>query len=187
MKPKGLLIAVVLLAVLGGLWWWSNKKQEADSKKPAAATTTMVLTIPEDQFQEIRFKRGVETVTLRRDNGKWRITQPQPYPADPDAARALVTSLSSLMAETAIELGVKDFVLPGTKPEIVKRFAGGSLSSLKDASIMMPGIGSQGGSLNIAFRAALPHRRFAIIGSAIYAAKEPRSALENFIQEIHHE
>ena len=27
MKPKGLLIAVVLLAVLGGVVWWSNKKQ----------------------------------------------------------------------------------------------------------------------------------------------------------------
>ena len=27
MKPKGLLIAVVLLAVLGGLTWWSNKTQ----------------------------------------------------------------------------------------------------------------------------------------------------------------
>jgi hypothetical protein len=119
MKPKGLLIAVVLLAVLGGLWWWSNKKQEADSKKPAAATTTMVLTIPEDQFQEIRFKRGVETVTLRRDNGKWRITQPQPYPADPDAARALVTSLSSLMAETAIEDKATDFAPYGLNPPVL--------------------------------------------------------------------
>ena len=73
MKPKGLFIAVVLLAVLGGLWWWSNRKQEADSKKPAD-TSSKLLTIPEDQFLEIRFKRGAATVALRRDNGAWRMT-----------------------------------------------------------------------------------------------------------------
>jgi orotidine-5'-phosphate decarboxylase len=99
----------------------------------------------------------------------------------------IVDEAPELMAKAAVELGVKDFVLPGTKPEIVKRFASGLLSNVKTASIMMPGIGSQGGSLKSAFRAALPHRRFAIIGSAIYAAKEPRLALENFVQEMHHE
>jgi orotidine-5'-phosphate decarboxylase len=99
----------------------------------------------------------------------------------------IVDEAPELMAKTAVDLGVKDFVLPGTKPEIVKSFAGGSLSTVKTASIMMPGIGSQGGSLRIAFRAALPHRRFAIIGSAIYASKEPRSAVENFIQEMRNE
>ena len=56
MKPKGLLVAVVLLAVLGGLVWWSNKKQASASKSPMD-TTTKLLTIPEDQFQEIRIKK----------------------------------------------------------------------------------------------------------------------------------
>ncbi|HMD71704.1 MAG TPA: DUF4340 domain-containing protein [Bryobacteraceae bacterium] len=108
MKPKGLLIAAVLLAVLGGLWWWSGRKQEADIKK-SPDTTVKLLTIPEDQFQEIRFKRGVETLVLRRDNGKWRIAGPQPYPADPDTARSMVTSLSSVTAETTIEDKAADF------------------------------------------------------------------------------
>src|ERR1035438_4116612 len=36
MKPKGLLIAVVLLAVLGGVTWWSNKTQADKAKAPAA-------------------------------------------------------------------------------------------------------------------------------------------------------
>ena len=52
MKPKGLLIAVVLLAVLGGLTWWSNKTQAEKGKTPDA-TTTKLLTIPDDQFQAI--------------------------------------------------------------------------------------------------------------------------------------
>src|SRR2546427_843311 len=67
----------------------------------------------------------------------------------------IVDEAPSRMAETAVVMGVKDFVLPGTKPEIVKRFASGALSNVQNASIMMPGIGSQGGSLTNAFRAAL--------------------------------
>ena len=56
MKPKGLLIAVVLLAVLGGLTWWSNKSQ-ADKAKTPTDTATKLLTIPDDQFQEIKIKK----------------------------------------------------------------------------------------------------------------------------------
>ena len=118
MKPKGLLMAVVLLAGFGGLWWWSNRKQEADSKKPAD-TSSKLLTIPEDQFLEIRFKRGAATVALRRDNGAWRITEPQPYPADPDAARSLVVALSSLAAETAIEDQASDLTQYGLNPPVL--------------------------------------------------------------------
>ena len=70
MKPKGLIISVVLLAVLGGLVWWSNKKQAAAAKTPTD-TTAKILTIPEDQFQEIRIKKtGAEPIDLKRDNGE---------------------------------------------------------------------------------------------------------------------
>src|ERR1035437_7181889 len=50
MKPKGLLIAVVLLAVLGGVTWWSNKSQADKAKAPAADAPAKLLTIPDDQF-----------------------------------------------------------------------------------------------------------------------------------------
>jgi hypothetical protein len=103
MKPKGLLIAVVLLAVLGGLYIWSNKRQDAAARTPAADTTTKLLTIPDDQFQEIRLKRGADTLALVRDNGKWRITAPQAYPADPDATSSLMTSLGSVSADKLID------------------------------------------------------------------------------------
>ena len=86
MKPKGLLIAVVLLAVLGGLTWWSNKTQIDKSKTPAD-TATKLLTIPDDQFQEIKIKKVTdELLDLKRENGKWRVTAPKPMAADQDAA-----------------------------------------------------------------------------------------------------
>ena len=88
------------------------------------------------------------------------------------------------MCKDAIALGVKDFVLPGTKPDIVARFSNGPIARCETAAILMPGIGSQGGSLTKAFAAAAPHRRFAIIGSAIYRADDPRTALNEFAGEL---
>jgi hypothetical protein len=103
MKPKGLLIAVVLLAVLGGLIWWSNKKQAAASKTPAT-TETKILTIPEDQIQEIKIQHANgDVVDLRRDSGKWRIVQPKDLAADPDASSSLVSALTSVTADKTID------------------------------------------------------------------------------------
>ena len=96
----------------------------------------------------------------------------------------IVDDAPDRIAESAIGLGVANFVLPGTKPEVIKHFASGRLAELKSASIMMPGIGSQGGSLTSAFRAAEPHRRLAIVGSAIYRANDRRAALQTFIEEM---
>jgi hypothetical protein len=103
MKPKGLLIAVVLLAVLGGLTWWSNKKQAAASKAPADASTKL-LSIAADQFQEIKIKKLTgETIRLRNAGGKWQIVEPKPLPADQDTVGSLVSSLSSLNADKVVE------------------------------------------------------------------------------------
>ena len=103
MKPKGLLIAVVLLAVLGGLTWWSNKNQ-ADKSKSPTDTAAKLLTIPEDQFQEIRIKKLTgERIVLKRENGKWTMTEPQPLATDQDAVSSMTTTLGALNADKVIE------------------------------------------------------------------------------------
>jgi hypothetical protein len=103
MKPKGLLIAVVLLAVLGGATWWSNKKQAAAGKTPAD-TSTKLLSVPDDQFQEIKIRKLTgETLRLRRENGKWQMLEPKALPADQDAVGSMVSSLSSLNADKIVE------------------------------------------------------------------------------------
>ena len=88
------------------------------------------------------------------------------------------------ICRTAVSLGVTNYVLPATKPDLVTRFAKGPLNALKPATIMMPGIGSQEGSLSRAFEAAGDHRRFAIIGSAIYASSDPKAALDAFSRQL---
>src|ERR1039458_4025897 len=102
MKPKGLLIAVVLLAVLSGLVWWSNKKQAGT--KPAADTTTKILSIPDDQFQDIRIKTVADTtIDLSKQDNKWAMTQPKPLAADQDAVASMVSTLGSLNADKTVE------------------------------------------------------------------------------------
>ncbi|MGA8578281.1 MAG: DUF4340 domain-containing protein, partial [Bryobacteraceae bacterium] len=108
MKPKGLLVAVVLLAVLGAAVWYSNKKQAQKEKAPSE-TSPKIVSIPEDQFREIRLqKTGAEAVVLSRNSGKWALTEPQPLPADPDASASLVSSLSSVSADKTIQDSATD-------------------------------------------------------------------------------
>jgi hypothetical protein len=109
MKPKGLLIAVVLLAVLAGAIWWSNKKQATTPAKSPTDTSSKLLTIPSDQIQEIRIKKATgEVQDLKLVDGKWRILEPQQLAADQDAVTTMATSLSSLNADKTIEDNATD-------------------------------------------------------------------------------
>ena len=66
--------------------WWSNKKQAAKPGNRPPTPPTKLLTIPDDQFQEIRIKKLTSEVQdLKRENGKWRMVEPKPLPADQDA------------------------------------------------------------------------------------------------------
>ena len=88
------------------------------------------------------------------------------------------------ICNTAVSMGVRSFVLPGTKTDIVTRFARGPLAQVSPVTIMMPGIGSQGGSITSAFAAAAPHNRLAIVGSALYNNPDPPAMLQSLIAEI---
>jgi len=89
-----------------------------------------------------------------------------------------------LICEAALRLGVVDFVLPGTKPGLVKSFSESAFRGVEGVKILMPGIGAQGGSIRPAFEAAAPHRRFAIVGRAVYEAPDPKGALASLAREF---
>jgi hypothetical protein len=110
MKFRGLLAAVVVLAALGGAAWWSEKKEKADAAKPPSDAPPKILTIPDDQFKQIQLvKKGGETTTLSRADGKWQIVQPKPLGADQDSVSSLVSSLSSLTSDRVIDEKPSDF------------------------------------------------------------------------------
>lgn len=96
----------------------------------------------------------------------------------------IADSSPEIIIEIATKSGVASFVLPGTKTDVVSKFAKGQLADCGPANIFMPGIGSQGGSIAAAFEAASPHACFAIIGSAIYKSDDPKAALAAFVEEV---
>ncbi len=88
------------------------------------------------------------------------------------------------ICRAALDLGVTRFVLPGTKPSIIREFATKHLSTVRPVDILMPGIGTQGGAIETAFAAVGRHSPFAIVGSSIYRAADPVAALQEFIGKL---
>lgn len=104
MQNKGLLVAVAVLAALGGAVYWSNKTKANEATKPSPDAPPKILTIPDDQIQEIKLaKKGADPTVLSKANGNWTITAPQPLPADQDAVSGVVSSLANLTGDRLID------------------------------------------------------------------------------------
>ena len=86
--------------------------------------------------------------------------------------------------EHSIELGVRNFVLPATKPNLISHYIDEYLQKIAPTSIIAPGIGSQGASIKSTSIATKGHHFFPVIGSAIYKSKDPEKALEFFTEEM---
>jgi hypothetical protein len=105
MKGRGLLVAVIVLAALAGGLYWSNRKQKAEAAKPTADTTPKILSIPEDQIQQVKIKKaGADAIVLARGgDGKWEMTEPKPMHADQDTAKNVVSTFGTLNGDKVIE------------------------------------------------------------------------------------
>jgi hypothetical protein len=112
MKPKGLLIAVVLLAVLGGAVWFSNRSRSAKSPD----TTGRLLSVPADQIQQIRIKKVTDEVQrLTRETGRWTIAEPKQLAADQDTVEAMVNGLANLNLDKVVDEKASDLTPFGLK------------------------------------------------------------------------
>ena len=126
MKPKGLLVAVVLLAVLGGAIWYSNKREAQKEKMPADASPKIV-SIPADRIREIRLVRtGADPILLTRAGAKWTLQAPQPLPADPQAVASLLDALLSVnadktVAENSTDLASYGLASPALRVEVIQK------------------------------------------------------------------
>src|SRR5216683_47877 len=104
MKLRGLLTASALLAVLTGLLWWSNRKEARTTKEPVDSKSAKLFTAREDQIQEIEIqKQNGEIIQLKRNAGKWQITEPKQLAADPEAVSSWLSTLSSVNADHVIQ------------------------------------------------------------------------------------
>jgi hypothetical protein len=103
LKPTGLLTATGLLVVLGGAVWYFNKHPKAPDT-PATAASPKILTIAEDQINEIRIaKTGSDPIDLKNLAGKWVIAEPKQMPADQDTVKTMTSSLASFGSDRLID------------------------------------------------------------------------------------
>ncbi len=87
------------------------------------------------------------------------------------------------MYEIAIEAGVKDFVVPGNKPEKISEYRKLFESKKVDAVLYAPGLITQGGEITEAGKAA-GEKWHAIVGRAIYQAPDIKKAAEELTRQL---
>lgn len=82
--------------------------------------------------------------------------------------------------ETAVSLGVKDFVLPGNQPEVAARYADELTRSVKMPTFWSPGFGRQGGVISeFARQLAGKGRLVPIVGRSVYEADDPAAEVKS--------
>ena len=84
--------------------------------------------------------------------------------------------------EIAASMGVEDFVIPGNKPEKCLQYDRMIKSKVKNPVYYSPGLVTQGG--NVSELARNLDSWHAIIGRAIYEAKDMEKAAEEFAKEL---
>ncbi len=82
------------------------------------------------------------------------------------------------MYTNGAKAGAEFFIVPGNKTDAIKKYSE-LLSKLTKPRFCFPGIGRQGGDIEAAFEAC-GTSAYAIIGSSIYKAEDPKKAAEGF-------
>jgi len=87
------------------------------------------------------------------------------------------------MYEIAIQHGVTEFVVPGNKPEKIKKYKEFFDSKGIDAVLYSPGLVAQGGSISYSGKAA-GSKWHAIVGRGIYKADDKKKAAEELSSQL---
>jgi len=86
------------------------------------------------------------------------------------------------MYENGAKAGTEFFIVPGTKPAAIRKYAA-LLGGLTKPKFCMPGIGRQGGDIRTAFESCQGNPAYAIIGTAIHSAADMTTAAKKFCSE----
>lgn len=87
------------------------------------------------------------------------------------------------MYKIAAKKGVEYFVIPGNKPDVIKKYNNLLSTIVKEPKYCLPGIGRQGGDIKSAFESLEGAQAYAIIGSGIYGQKDMAGAARRFCDE----
>lgn len=150
-----------------------------------------VADIPEtnEKITELTFKAGADAVIVHgfvgEDSVKACYKVAQEYGREiflltemsHPGARKFIQKISLDIAQMGVEMGIKKYVAPSTRPERlekIREIVG------KDSFIISPGVGVQGGNP----AQTLKYSDALIIGRSVYAAENPNEALQTIIDSI---
>ena len=109
MNVRGLLVAVIILAGLGGVYYWSqNRKPPADTAATPPPPTIMKVDASDVDQLTIKIKPADPVTVEKTGPGKWNITAPKAYPADPETVYSVLSSLSGLNGDRVVEEKTSD-------------------------------------------------------------------------------
>lgn len=91
-------------------------------------------------------------------------------------AKKFLQSGADAIAEMGVEMGIKNYVAPATRINRLKEIR--EIVG-KDAFIISPGVGKQGGEI----KETLQYANSVIIGRSIYESDNPKEALKEFIKK----
>ncbi|HUQ90684.1 MAG TPA: DUF4340 domain-containing protein, partial [Bryobacteraceae bacterium] len=96
-------VALGALVILGAGVFYSNKYKKDDDGKKGSADAPKILSIPEDQIQQIEIRRKDGKNTVLKKTDKWQITAPEALAADQDAVNGVVTAVATLNSDRIVE------------------------------------------------------------------------------------
>ena len=154
MKLRGLLSACALLAVLSGLLWWSNRREARASKESEVSKSVKPISMPEDQIQEITLqKQNGESIHVKKIDGKWQITEPVQYAADPEVVSGMISTLALVNEDHVVDEKAADVAAYGLNQPAIKI---GITGANHKAQELMIGDQTPAGSANYAEMAGDP-------------------------------
>jgi len=95
----------------------------------------------------------------------------------------IIDTAPSTIYEIAAKNGAEYFILPGNKPEAIKKYHMLITGIINEPKYAMPGIGRQGGEIEKTFSILRGYSAYAIVGSAIYKSEDMEKAARRFAQE----
>lgn len=94
MSPRKILVLTVLVGGLFAFILLFERKMPTTSEK--RQKDDLIWELPENSVESIRLEHANAVVELKKSGGSWRLTRPEPYPADAAAAGDLASQLARL-------------------------------------------------------------------------------------------
>src|SRR5687767_1343085 len=125
---RGLMSTIALVVILAGLGAYIYF---VDSKRPegGAAAEQKVFAVERDNIEEITVTADGETSTLRKADGVWKMTAPEPVEADAAEANSLTSAIASLEIIRVVEenaANLADYGLANPRVKVAFKGTGGA-------------------------------------------------------------